>query len=117
MLYKIDTLLEDKGIDMIDLRKIAVISGSDHAPKTPGIGAKTVLKKFKNIELTPLQKDAVKVFEKTYDVSKLKWNNTDNLCKKKSFNNDKITQLLDWLESKKFNRERIQKQINKVICA
>jgi 5'-3' exonuclease len=117
MLYELDILMEDKGIDMIDLRKIAVISGSDHAPKTPGIGAKTVLKKFKSIELTPLQKDAVKVFETTYDVSKLKWNNSDNLCDKTPFDNDKITQLLDWLESKKFNRERIQKQINKVNCS
>jgi hypothetical protein len=117
MLYKLDTILSDKDIDMVDLRKIAVISGSDHAPKTPGIGAKTVLKKYKDIKLTPEQKDAVKVFEKTYDVSKLKWQNPIADDYDKKFNDEKITQLLDWLESKKFNRERIQKQINKYTIA
>lgn len=114
ILYDLDKILDDKDIDMDDLRKIAVISGSDHAPKTAGIGAKTIFKKFKDVTLTEQQKKAVKVFEKTFDVSKLNWN---NISTQGEFiiQKDKINQLLDWLSAKNFNKERIQKQIDKAL--
>ena len=112
MMYELDTILEGNDITMDDLRKIAVIAGCDHCKKTPGIGPKTILKKFKDVELTDEQKKAVKVFEKTYDITKLKWHNIDN---EPFEDKDKMTKLLDWLESKNFNRERISKQIDKVL--
>jgi 5'-3' exonuclease len=116
IVYELNVLLENNELSMKDLRKIAVIAGCDHCIKTPGIGPKTILKKFKTIELTNEQKTAVKVFEKSYDISKLKWHNFNDAKELHTFNNtDKITKLLDWIEIKNFNRERIVKQINKVI--
>jgi 5'-3' exonuclease len=112
MLYNLDDIMSDKNIDMDDLRKIAVISGSDHAPKTPRVGPKTIFKKFKEIVLTSEQKDAVKVFTKIPDVSKLSWSDKHGT---EFENSDGILKLLDWLSTKNFNIERIQKQINKAL--
>ena len=109
MLYERDTILTDNELSMDDLRKIAVIVGCDHCDKTSNIGPKTVLKKFKDILITDEQKTAINVFEKSYDISQLTWHNKDE----ETFDDDKIKKLLDWLESKNFNRERIMKQISK----
>ena len=112
MLFNLNDILTDKDIDMDELRKIAVISGSDHAPKTPRVGPKTIFKKFKDINITPAQENAIEVFTKIPDTSELQWNNEHH----KEFQNlDKITNLLNWLEAKNFNVERIQKQINKAL--
>lgn len=110
MLYDLDSILNDNDINMDDLRKIAVISGCDHCDKTPKIGPKTVLKKFKNIELTEEQEKSMDVFKKTYNISKLNWHNENE---DEFDDSKKIKNLLDWLESKNFNRERIKKQIDK----
>ena len=112
MMYELDTILGGNDITIDDLRKIAVIAGCDHCKKTPGIGPKTILKKFKDMELTDEQKKAVKVFAKTYDIIKLKWHNIDG---EPFEDKGKITKLLDWLESKNFNRERISKQMDKAL--
>jgi hypothetical protein len=113
MLYDLDNILEENELDMEELRKIAVISGCDHCDKTPRVGPKTVLKKYKDIELTDSQKHALKVFKKTYDISKLKWNNKND---DEFEDEDKMKNLLDWLEAKNFNRERIKKQIDKALA-
>lgn len=113
MLYNLEKILDDNDIDMDKLRKIAVIAGCDHCEKTAKIGPKTILKKYNAIELTSEQKNAKKVFEKTYDISKLKWHNFDE---EPFENKEKINQLLDWLESRKFSRERIIKQIDKALA-
>ena len=72
-LYDLDYILDDNDLDIDDLRKIGVILGTDHAPKTPGIGPGTVLKKYEDTELTEEQKGAIGVFEKTFDVTALKF--------------------------------------------
>lgn len=112
MVYELDTILEHNDLSIADLRKIAVVAGCDHCAKTPKVGAKTILKKFKTIEITEDQKNAIKIFEKSYDISKLKWNNFDN----DPFDDKtKINKLINWLEGKNFNRDRIVKQIDKSI--
>jgi len=112
MLYELDTILEDNELNMADLRKIAVVAGCDHCAKTPKVGAKTILRKFKDIELTDEQTNAAHIFDKSYDISKLIWHNFDagHFAEK-----GKINILLDWLEYKNFNRDRIIKQISKVV--
>jgi 5'-3' exonuclease len=97
-----------KNITIADLHKIAAISGCDHCEKSPKIGPKTILKKFKNIELTQQQLDAVKVFEKKYDVNNLTWHNHE--CDPIT-NNNKIETLFKWLMAKNFNIDRIKKQL------
>lgn len=112
MLYELDKIMDDNDLTRSDLHKIAVIAGCDHCEKTPKIGAKTILKKFKEVELTDQQKDAMKVFNKTYDITTLNWNNEDAEPFEKPA---KIDTLLNWLVSKNFNRERIKKQISAVL--
>ncbi len=112
-LFSLDSLLLHNEITSDDLIKIGIILGSDHAPKTQKIGAKTVLKKFKTITLTAEQIKACKVFKPVIDVEQIKFHNKFNLVKPGS-NINKLKKLLDWLESKNFNRERIRQQIMKV---
>jgi 5'-3' exonuclease len=97
-------------IDMSGLRRIAVMLGCDHAPKTPRVGPKTVLKKYKDATLTPAQKAAIKVFEGSVPALVGVGRPTLNVV------NDakKINQLLDWLVSRNFSRDRVAKQIRKV---
>jgi hypothetical protein len=109
-LYDIDDLLDINNIEMKDLIKIGLMLGSDHAPKTPNIGPKTVLKKYKEIELTPDQKKAVSVFTKHIDIETIKINNTHE----PGADIIKLKALLDWLEAKNFNRERIRQQLLKI---
>lgn len=111
-LYELEKLLYDNEIDIDDLQKIGVILGSDHASKTPRVGPKTVLRKFKSIDLTPEQLKGVAVFNKDVDLTKIEFHNELNEVEICSCEN-KIEKLLDWLESKNFNRDRIKNQILK----
>jgi 5'-3' exonuclease len=61
-IYVLDEMLQVYGITREDLVKIALILGTDFAPKTPRIGPKTVLKSFKSVTLTKEQEDAQKIF-------------------------------------------------------
>lgn len=112
ILYDINTILTQNNLNINDLQNIAVISGCDHCKKTPKIGPKTILKKYKNIELTDEQKKAKSIFNNKYDITKLKWSTliTDSFK-----NKDKINLLINWLESRNFNRNRITKQIETVL--
>ncbi len=107
--YILSDILEDNSITQGDLIKIAMILGTDHAPKTPRIGSGTVLKKFKDIELTDVQKTGSKVFSKPLTLNIA---NHPELPQKKLYS--QINLMLDWLVSKKFNRDRVVKQIKKV---
>ena len=112
MRHDLQDILEENKIDIDDLRKIAAIAGCDHCKKTPRIGPKTILKKFREVELNDDQKKATKVFAKTYDIAQLQWNNNNT----EIFGDKiKITKLLNWLAGKNFNRERILKQLDPVI--
>jgi hypothetical protein len=112
--YTLDDVLKDNKIDIINLQKIGIILGSDHAPKTPGIGPGTILKKYKNVELSEEQINAVNVFSKEFNITDLQYNGHKDISKKEYI--EKINKLIDWLVIKKgFNRDKIQTRINKVI--
>jgi hypothetical protein len=111
-LYDLDTLLSDAKINQDELIKVGVILGCDHADKTPGVGPKTVLKKFKNIDLTKDQLAAIPVFNKHVDMTSIKFHNKFGEVEVSS-DEIKIKKLLDWIELKNFNRDRIKKQIMK----
>lgn len=112
--YILSDVLADKKITLGELRKIGVILGCDHAKKTPRVGPKTVLKKYKDIELTNEQKKAVKIFEVKINVNfdNKKLNNEKSNIE--SVEHQKINTLLSWLVSKNFNKSRVKKQIQKV---
>jgi 5'-3' exonuclease len=122
--YSLQNILEINHIDISDLRKIAVILGCDHAKKTANVGPKTVLKKYKNIVLTPEQKTSVKIFETCIDLSSydLENNNIVSIDRRNRsvdktmppHKKTKIDNLLIWLVDKNFNKNRVKKQIIKV---
>jgi hypothetical protein len=94
-----------------DLRKVCVAMGCDFAPKTPGVGAKTILKKLHLIKLTKKQIEAIKQFEKepTEDIQVV---NLD----KQPFTNCNTQTLIDWLvKERSFTRSRVITWLNKVI--
>jgi hypothetical protein len=96
---------------LADIRKAAIALGTDLIEKTPGVGAKTVLKKLHMIKLTPKQKTAMKEFEKEPTEEQFTIYNKD----KTPFGPDCTKQeLIDWLvDVKSFNRSRIVAQFEK----
>lgn len=62
--YNLSQLLKDNKLDQDRLIKIGVILGCDFAEKTPGVGPKTVLKKYATIEMSERQLEAVEYFKK-----------------------------------------------------
>ena len=111
-LYESAEIFEEYDINLHDLQIIGVALGCDHAPKTPKIGPKTVLQKFRNITLTEPQENAIKVFNRTIDIKTIEIHNigSANIAS----DSLKINKLLEWLELKNFNRARIVAQIHKV---
>ena len=93
-----------------DLRKICVILGGDYAQKTKGIGPKTVLSKYKQVELSKEQKAAIIAYKKTPQ-DDLETYNFD----KTPFANCKSKELMEWLiNEKSFNEERMEKLFAKI---
>lgn len=89
-----------------DIRKICVILGCDFCiEKTPKVGPKTVLKKFREIELTDEQKKAIEHYEKEPDED-IEVYNMD----RRPFMGD-TAGLIDWLVLEKgFNRKRMEEK-------
>ncbi len=112
-LYDLGALLTKYKLTQSELTKVSVALGSDFAPKTKGIGAKTVLKKIASIELSDAQKAAMAIFTKRLtldEINNAEWHHGQMLE-----DGTLIDTLLDWLEhDKNFNRGRVQQRIAKV---
>lgn len=113
--YDLYKLLDDYTLTQDELIKIGIILGTDFAPKTPRIGEKTVLKKYKDVVLSDEQNIAFNcIFKRKLtdvEIDNIVVNNVDN---EPFIDMEKYKSLLDWLESvKSFNRERIMKQFAK----
>jgi hypothetical protein len=112
--YDLKSLLGDNNLTLDELIKIALILGCDFAPKTPRIGIKTVLKKFKDVVLSDEQNIAFQLFKKELTQDELNNIVVYNSTSKPFSNNNKYKQLLDWLVLvKNYNRDRIVKQFDK----
>lgn len=112
--YDLDELRTNYEISQDDLIKIALILGTDFAEKTPRIGEKTVLKKYKDVVLSDTQQCAFEIFKRSItnaEVDDIVINNSiDDSFK----DEEKFKQLLDWIELvKSFNRSRIVKLFHK----
>ena len=112
--YNLNELLEKYKLTQDGLIKVGLILGTDFAAKTPRIGPKTVLKKYKEVELTKEQEDAFLLFKKELTDTEIKnivINNKDSIP---FMDADKFLQLLEWLHLvKSYSRERILKQFHK----
>lgn len=107
--YQLATILNDEKIEKDDLIKIGVILGCDFADKTPGIGPATIMKKYKTVELTKRQKEAVEYFKKPIEPKSLaliKWQSAN--CEPFT-DQPKISHLFKWItEIKGFNVARTE---------
>lgn len=108
MSYDSKSVLSQLGnISMNNMRKIAMILGTDFAPKTKGIGPKTVLKKLNNTELTAEQKYGILEYSK-------KVNSKDVIIHNKSktpFSSHNIDGLKTWLKYKGFANKSIESKL------
>jgi len=111
-LYELDTLLHDNEISLDDLKKIAILLGTDFAPKTRGIGPGSVLRRFRSVLLTDEQEAAMRgTFCASTAGITLHIMNADAAPFSDA---EKYTALLDWIEVERgYNRERIAKQFAK----
>jgi hypothetical protein len=113
--YNLETLLRDNELEQKDLIKIGLILGTDFATKTKGVGSKTVLKKYKSVELSDEQITARDtVFMRKITSAEINSIVIHNGNATTFSNKDKYIQLLEWIELvKDYNRERIDKQFKK----
>lgn len=113
--YNLSDLLKEYELQQDDLTKIGLILGTDFANKTPRIGPKTVLKKYKDIVLSEDQQKAFEtIFKKQLTDTEIKSIIINNQNVDSFTNKEKYEQLLDWIELvKSFNRSRIDKLFKK----
>lgn len=106
--YYLLKILHDNNISYFDLVKIGVILGCDFAPKTPRVGAKTVLRNFRKISLTEQQKKAYDFF---ISITEMRIN---YLSVQKIKTKESLTNLINWLvEVKGFGYERLYNRLHK----
>ena len=97
--------------DIDDLRKACLILGTDFAKKTPRVGAKTVLKKLHEIELTEEQINGRDHFEKRPKATSIVIHNNNTT----PFVDCKFDVLIDWLvKEKSFSRTKVINWLKKV---
>lgn len=95
--YILEDLLKNHDLTLEDLIKIGIILGSDFAEKTKGIGFGTVLKKYKQTELSERQQEAFEYF-------------TNQPIEYKCLTIDSnITNLKEYLITKGFKTDRFKK--------
>lgn len=112
--YVLKDLLEENELDQNSLITIGVILGCDFAKKTKGVGAKTVLKKYEDVELTDCQEKAVGYFKKKIpksELENLEWNQDGDPFEDKK----KIKILFDWVVNiKGFSKLSTEKKFAKL---
>ncbi len=112
--YELASILSNSKITIDELIIIGTILGCDFAKKTPKIGPKTILQKFRTVKLTAEQITATKYFAKPIHGTELiRWS-----CTCESFkNNEKIKQLLEWMVNVKgFSRDRTTNRFDKILA-
>ena len=102
-LLKISTedIMRETKLTKIDIQNIAVIMGCDFCEKTPRIGKKSVIKKFKKIVLTEQQERALDLFSEKI-IPK------DVIIECSETERD-VEKLKDWLISLNFGEQTLKK--------
>ena len=97
-LYELKTVLNDLNVNYEEFVKLCVILGCDFCKKTPRIGLKTILKKYKDTILTPEQIIAYNYFiqDTIFD--------PDSIVKIKS----NVPKFIDYLENRGFKRNEYE---------
>jgi 5'-3' exonuclease len=115
MLYDLDHVVESLEIGHEDLIKIGLCLGTDANPDgIKGIGIKTVLQKYNTAAdwSSYPYAELINMFSRTYDISKLKFNNIKSI----SFTSDQQKELINWLvDVQSFDRDRTAKQFSNAL--
>lgn len=105
IVYKIDEILDEYNIDIDTFQKMCIALGTDFAPKTKGVGPKTVFTSGKNKKLSTEQEIALTYIQSELPASTIEVSRTSL---------DKAA-LIDWLVNDKgFNRERLVKKLKEL---
>ena len=114
-LYDLNDIIEDLEIGYEDLIKIGLCLGTDaNVSGVKNIGVKTVVKKFHNAVDWNSEPYAglIKMFSRTYDVSKLYFNNIQSV----NFTKEQQLHLVEWLvNTHQFDRDRTLKQFSNAL--
>jgi len=103
--YVLEDCLKQHKLTQDDLIKVGIILGSDFADKTHGVGAGTVIKKFKEIKLTEEQMKAVEIFKVPIKIEDIEFIRND-------YDLVSIKKLEDWLiKEQNFKTERVEKML------
>lgn len=92
-LHSLPAILAGLGLSHADFVKVCVLLGCDFAKKTKGIGTKTVLKKYKAVELTEEQQKAYNYFMAECPFS------VEMIIRREA----NVAELSEWLQKKGFN--------------
>lgn len=101
--FDIDELLNETGLSYDEFLRMGVLMGTDFCDKMPGIGPATVIKKV-NTQLSPAMENTIKYFKS--DIAD-KIENAKIVENK--YNREK---LVEFLSSRKFNKDRVEKRLN-----
>lgn len=102
--YDLQNILSELGLSYDDFVNMGVVLGTDFNEKAIGVGAAAVMKKFQNVKLTQDMKDAIDYFKS--DITDI-MNQADIV--EGDYDRNK---LLEFLLSKNFNKERIDKRLD-----
>lgn len=97
-------------IGLPDIQKICIMLGSDFAPKTTGIGEKTILEKYRAAQLTVDQKEAMEIFNMTANLDEVFIHNRDD----QSCTSAAVKNCIEWLVVLRFNKQRLERMFRVV---
>lgn len=103
--YNLNDVLLELGLTYNELLQVAVLMGTDWNEKAPGIGAATVLKRFKDVYINSAMQNSIDYFKS--DISdKVGEANIVN----GEYNKENI---INFLVEKNFNKDRVEEMLNK----
>lgn len=102
--FDLDELLNEIDLTYDDFLKMGVAMGSDWNEKAPNVGPATIMKKIKDVYITPSMENAINYYKSDF-TNKL----GEAEINQGIYNREKI---LEFLSKKKFNIEKIEKRLN-----
>lgn len=108
VLDQIENKSDYDNVNLAHLQKLAVILGTDFAPKTPRIGPKSVFKKLKTTKLTKKQQQAMNEYDKMITLDQITINNTNE----HPYKTKNINLLIEWLQKERnFSKKTIAQRL------
>jgi 5'-3' exonuclease len=112
-MFGLKRLLATHHLTLDEFQKIGVILGCDFCKKTPRIGPKTIMNKFRQVELTGEQRNAIGYFNNCPNVGEIILYNDGG-----EVNRQMVAELVKWLvDDKGFSSMRMNKLFSKFLIS